>query len=582
MTVRPNKKILLTIALLAGASFIVPAYAGKTDMQTLNVAASKKAEALGAADYTALESAGLYSSAEEGSLGKDLWKGMKRSELLRLMEAMPVASQIPAAQRLIFGALLSRTEAGMIDNDVAPSPGNDLLSLRLEKLIQAGDYRHAQDLYSSFGDHEPYHERLARAGILAMLLNSEKSLACVEAETLKDSFSESGFIKEILAFCDVTLSDAPSHDSLAIIDTLNLKNKDIFVAKGAAIRYVPENFDALSLIEKAFLSAEKKIAFDAVSVKIANIPPAHLRILLEAADLSPTDRFQLVAAAQSWGLALPGEMKDAYKAALPPKGGDPSKLPVPDNAPAWEKIALYYTIAANTEEKPAQWDAIKKALDLENTYGISALAPFAALLAESQPGDASVDQIETGTRILIAAGILLPGQWIDRILQIPLTAEKTFINQRIYALRFAAEFAQKGGKNLNDTDENTPDLPFPSDSRGGYLIKNIIENIDKPENNSDNPIEIYEKDYSLTFRQDYVMPTHVVWNHLSEAGRNRETGKTVLLSASVLQAADPGEIYPGLLNDVRNGLNNVGLTDISSNLAMEAILGSIQETTKEN
>ena len=113
-------------------------------------------------------------------------------------------------------------------------------------------------------------------------------------------------------------------------------------------------------------------------------------------------------------------------------------------------------------------------------------------------------------------------------------------------------------------------------------MKSIIENIDKAANISDNPNEIYEKDYSLTFRRDYVMPTHVVWNHLSEAGRNRETGKTVLLSASVLQAADPGEIYPGLLNDVRNGLNNVGLTDISSNLAMEAILGSIQETTKEN
>ena len=109
-------------------------------------------------------------------------------------------------------------------------------------------------------------------------------------------------------------------------------------------------------------------------------------------------------------------------------------------------------------------------------------------------------------------------------------------------------------------------------------MKNIIENVDNTKNISDNANEIYEKDYSLTFRRDYVMPTHVVWNHLSEAGRNRETGKTVLLGASVLQAAEPGEIYPGLLNDVRNGLNNVGLTDISLNLAMEAILGSVQET----
>jgi hypothetical protein len=77
------------------------------------------------------------------------------------------------------------------------------------------------------------------------------------------------------------------------------------------------------------------------------------------------------------------------------------------------------------------------------------------------------------------------------------------------------------------------------------------------------------------------MPSTVVWNHLLEASLSKNTGETVLLSASVLQAAELGDIYPGLLNDVRTGLRNVGLTDISSDIAASAVLGSIQ-TTKEN
>jgi hypothetical protein len=576
MTVSRNKTAAaFALFLLASATFIIPAHAGKTDMQTLNVAASKKTESISSADLTALESAGLYSSAEEGSLGKALWNGIRRSDLLYILENMPVASSEPAVQRLIFGALLSRTDASLIDNDIPPAPGNDLLTLRIEKLIQAGAYRQAQDLYSSSGVEEPYHERLARAGILAMLLNGEKSLACVETETSKDHFPESDFIKQILAFCDITLSDAPSEDSSEMIASMDLKNKDILTAKDGSIRYNPESFGALSLIEKAFLAAEKKIAFE--SVPVDTIPPEHLRILIEAANLDPGSHFQLIAAAQNWGLALPGEMKDAYKAALPPVGGDPSKLSVPDSAPDWEKIGLYYAIASSAEEESAQWDAIKKALDLKNSYGIAALAPFAGLLAETQPGDASIDQIETGLHVLVAAGKPLPAQWIERVKQIPLSTDKTPENQRLFALHLVADLSQKNGKNLSGKDGDEASLPYPQGSRREYLIKNIIENLDSTKNNSHNTNTIYEKDYDLTFKQDYVMPNGVVWNHLLEAGQNRETGKTVLLGASVLQAADLGKIYPGLLNDVRNGLSNVGLTDISSNLAMSAILGSVQK-----
>jgi hypothetical protein len=69
------------------------------------------------------KNAGLYVSASEGSLGKYLWKDIKRSSLLPLLEDMPVESREPAVQRLIFGALLTQADSTMINNDIAPEPG---------------------------------------------------------------------------------------------------------------------------------------------------------------------------------------------------------------------------------------------------------------------------------------------------------------------------------------------------------------------------------------------------------------------------------------------------------------------------
>jgi hypothetical protein len=567
------------IALLCAAAFVlaVPAYAAKTDMQTLNVQSSKPQVTLSKADLAELENVGLYSSASEGSLGKGLWKDAKRSDLLKLLDEMPVQSQEPTVQRLIFGALLSQTDSSLINNDVPLEPGHDLFTLRLEKLIQAGAYRQAQDLYSSIDELEPYHERLARAGILAMLLNSEKSLACVEAETVRETFAESKFVQEILAFCDVTMSDTPSPDSMPTLANLNLRNIDLITTDGAAMAYSKDNFDSLPLIEKALLTAERKISFKSSGdTDFNSIPPTHLRILMSADDLSAEDRFRLTAAAESWGLAMPGELVSLYKAALPPAGGDPSTLQVPAGAADWEKLALYHVIAANSEEEGAQWDAIKKGLASGNRYGIAALKPYADVIAETQPADATVGEITTAIKVLAASGTAIPPHWRERVEQIPLSDEKSVVDQQVYALHTAVDLAQKRGKKDPEDAETAGAFPYPSGSRGGYLLKNIIENVDNPVPNSDNAGRIYEKDYGLTFKQDYVMPSTAVWNHLLEASQRGNTAETVLLSASVLQGADLGKIYPGLLDDVLAGLNNVGLTDISQDLAIAAVLGSTQ------
>jgi hypothetical protein len=204
-----------------------------------------------------------------------------------------------------------------------------------------------------------------------------------------------------------------------------------------------------------------------------------LRILLTADDLSAESRFLLTAAAEDWGLAQPGELLSLYKAAVAPASGqDPGTMNVPDSIKDWEKLGYYFVIASNAPDKAAEWDAIKKGFAAGNRYGIGALKPYAEVLVKAEPGDARQDELETAIRILNATATPIPPQWRSRILGIQPSDEKGLSNQRLFALQTAVELAQNSDKKQPLNPDNVSQLPYPANSRSGYLVKNIIENVD--------------------------------------------------------------------------------------------------------
>ena len=118
----------------------------------------------------------------------------------------------PAVNALVSGVLLSTTIPSDLENDIEPAVGKDLLTLRLEKLIERGAYKQAFEIYSSL-ETEPYHERLARAGVLAMLYNGEKSLACLETNTVSSRFPKILFWSALSTYCSRSLSETPPEDA---------------------------------------------------------------------------------------------------------------------------------------------------------------------------------------------------------------------------------------------------------------------------------------------------------------------------------------------------------------------------------
>lgn len=99
-------------------------------------------------DFVSIESAGTMSNVREGALGKGLWKDQKRSDILALLENLPARHKMLSLQRLKKNLLLSVTSADLIENDIPPKEGEDLLTIRLQKLIESGLYDEAYDLYT--------------------------------------------------------------------------------------------------------------------------------------------------------------------------------------------------------------------------------------------------------------------------------------------------------------------------------------------------------------------------------------------------------------------------------------------------
>lgn len=202
-------------------------------------------------DFSAIEGIGLYDRNHPDNLGNDLWDGSKRSAASALLKIMPAHSPDRVVQNLIKGVLFSETNARLLENDRSVKPGEDLLTLRLNKMIEGGFYNEAFQIYEGLEANKVYHPSLAKAGVLAMFYKGERSLACLEVNSLLPRFQNSDFFKAAKAFCD---NDVYSFEARPVLRKILDDPLYRFIFTGAA-------FDRLSDLEQAVLSGGKLLNF---------------------------------------------------------------------------------------------------------------------------------------------------------------------------------------------------------------------------------------------------------------------------------------------------------------------------------
>lgn len=519
-------------------------------------------------DYEDLESYGLYRKPREGSLGRDLWSNSNRSAITYWVKHIPQKTAMPLLQKLDNGVLLSRVNADLIQNDIDVVSGEDLLTLRLEKLLERGMYNNAAELYTKASD-EAYHPRLVYNGALALMLSGNKSLACLEVKTALEEFEVAPNLDELSAYCDLgTGKEANKAAQKALKNSKSGILKAISKNPKYTTSYATERFKKLKLIDIAALVADGRMSIGSLEkISLNNVPSQHLDFLLNQEKLSDYQRFKLTERAVYWGILPSSALGSIY---------EDTKISGAGNG--WQRFASAYKKAEKAARGKEQWDQISAALALGRTHGIHNLAPFSRLIANAKPKSASIQDIHTALSVLLYSGEEISDDWVDVVSSH--SSQKTEDKSRFASVATALYAALPRYKKKNmDKVISSLALDEQVDYRS-VILRSIIDNTHAADAKKMGVAESYEKTFPLTYTQDYVMPTYQTWDRLDSSSQRGSIGEAVLLSSNILRSHIPkpvsgqkfGAIYPGLLRDILNSLDNVGLTNVSRDLAVQVAL----------
>jgi hypothetical protein len=517
-----------------------------------------------------LEAYGLYDTAAAESLGIDMWIGSGRGNIIEKLPQIPPATRYRTMRVLTERMLLTHTDPDMIGGG-SSAPGEDLMTLRLEKLIQTGAYDDAANLYA-LNPGRPYHERLARAGVTAMLHSGQSALGCLETKALLSSYKDVSFWQQLSAICDIFLTNDLTKNQQITVPTHVFENSAILqkLVDKPGFLFKPDNVEelaALSPAERLAVFTLKRLDYDKLERlsfnELVKAEPALLSAMLADSALPPRLRMYASLAAISLGAADVSTLATFYESGN--IGGD-SK-----GAKSWKQLVTLYR-TAKVQSTGSQRDSLLvQALNLRKTYGTAALLPFAPMLAEADPGNMTPESIGAALAVMVKAGQDIPEKWRSLGLAV-LSPEQKATDATLSFVAYDISQGFKPLRSLEPTEfEGILKNMTPETAR---IVKIIYEKLDKNSKLHNIGADgAYEKDPVLTPPVDYVMPLSSLLNELELAEKDKRLGEVILISSILLRSTPPGKIAPEVLGEVLDGYKTVGLTREARELSAEVVLG---------
>lgn len=493
-------------------------------------------------NYAALESSGTMTSTRDGALGKSMWQNQNRSDIVLMLDRLPLRTEMASVTALKKAALLSQSDAGLIKNDIMPKPGYDLLTKRLYLLMDSGLYADAYDLYTQSVE-DPYHESLARAGILLNLYNADMGTACLEEKVLAARFKGEEFWDILDAACNMEMGGKANLDTLKKSGVINAlftqENYKVPAADHAALL-------KMTRLERGMVLAQGRIDYGAMMQDVkrgTSADPILLMMFVRDPNLPPALLLPLQKEAIARGLLSPYILKKSD--------------------PEYKRI--------DTLENPAeQAQALKAILTDEPVLG--AIVPYADMIRENKDLTLDAALNRRAVAALVLAGGEIPPAFIEKM-----EAEAVGRPQNYVYLQALSALGRLD-KTVNiPVDKLAAGANAMGVQDSGQILA-IIENVDKGKKLNDNPARVYEKQLGLTSVGYYVMPSVGLTEWLKTVASQQFTGSAVLAVLSMLNDR-PATIYAGTLADAMDGLQAVGLIE-SANKIMEETLVSAMNNNK--
>jgi len=503
-------------------------------------------------DFYVIEGAGLFQSGNENALHLNLWKGSDRADITKLVKEMPANSKSPFVRGLIEAVLLSESDTEKLDDHDEVLPGDDLLTLRINKLMEGGFFKDALELYS-VAIESPHHADIAKAGILAMLGSGEKSIACLEMKTLGNMNMGDSFWPAFMAYCNYTLSDRPSSASQTL-----LENSRYDILRSLAFNpkfvfpFTSKDWNSLDIIEQHVLMAEGRIEAPIINdALLENLSPRDLAVLLQLETFKANDRLKLLLLASEWGLVSGNDLIESYK----------------DKNTTSQLAQLYRQLDAIDDEGEKN-NLLYKVIHSVEADKLYALLPFASFFAESSLNDLTPEQMKS---------ILYLFYWMDVTVELEIfenyTAnhEKNAEHDAFLATMQAIPLVLKmpeshefviNMQNIGIFHKNTQDKQ-----------KNVIENLDKDDLDVDNAVKVYEKGLDVAVQKEHDNASTELLEKLNKFSKRKILGETVLLSIKLLSDQSIRDADQELYSDNLNALKSVNLKEFSRKMAIERLLG---------
>ena len=515
-----------------------------------------------------IESMGFSPREDHRSLGADLFRGSTRSAITELIKAQPDASSSPAMHKLVNQVLLTAASTSELVADTVPNPGEDLLTLRMEKMLDRGLYEEAASFYSNL-DQDPYHERFAAAGITALIMTGKKALACVEVKTFFGDRNDSTLWKNLNLYCRYVMASAesPQKFDLDSSDTSIFQVlRNIVTTPGYTLNYTPSVFETLSPVDRAILVAENRLVYSAQTDAVdLSVPANHIQPLLNVPALDMDTRLKLLDRGVQTG-TLPGTaIAGFYKSAVI---DDKAVGPVQDLIRIYKKIKT----ADETTDIPA---LLKEAIRLSASYGPATLIPFLPEIEEMRSQPLEAQELE---KVLLSELLANREVSYDWLLSVATPETSTLstdnpIYKRLLIIGYLLATPE------SRTPKNTAeilDIVAQHNPAQKEALRSIIENIDKEPPSLNNGAKVYENGFDTAGNTGYTLPSAEKIERLAGASQKNAIGETILLSNLVLSTASAETPSPDALIAVTDSMKRIGLYDKSLSLTAESVLAAVK------
>lgn len=516
------------------------------------------------------DSVGLLDEAQ-GGFGEDLWEGSDRATIGRLLAAIPIPLESPAARSLLVRLLLSRASAPRGDAKTS------LFETRLDLLVSLGQAGRAVQLLR-VAPAAQANEKLARIEVEALFFANDLATACNRVQSNAETYS-GAYWQMATAFC---LALSGEHAKAALItDLLREGGGEVdpafFVliealagSPGGTIKTLADPSALLIAMARA---ANRDLPPDVVETS----GPTTLRAIAQSPNASIEVRLQAAEKAEALGGLTIAELAEIY-AGVPFTGQELSN-PFSAAEANWGPRARALLIRAARAQKAVttRAEVLQRAWRLGREKGglgilLRASAP---LLAEIEPTPDLMWLARGAGHALFAAGDVENGlKWFAMVDE--RSAGNPEAEQAWFGLWPLAQIAD-----FNETLEWTPEQLVRwrrAGERAGAeefaqratVVFSVFDALDKPVGTGG-----WSRLMSKESLGPATMPTAAVWNALKGASADLRKGETILLALLALGREGPVRANPITLGFVMSSLRLVGLEREARALGLEAAVAAL-------